>query len=126
MLGDGSFLEPLRAEILQLPNLFSLMKRYVTLHIRCVIQCGSWFCIYFGDLYSQGVCITTCIGQKELNKFVGTVKEGHSYFIKNFQVSKQARKYNAVPSTYTLYFTSWTTIQEVPAELLGDLPLYNF
>ncbi|TVU39178.1 hypothetical protein EJB05_12585, partial [Eragrostis curvula] len=74
----------------------------------------------------EGVGITACIGQNELNKFKDTLMEGHSYFIKNFQVSKQARRFNAVPSTYTIYLTSWTIVQEVPVELSAGLPHYIF
>ncbi|TVU21884.1 hypothetical protein EJB05_31555, partial [Eragrostis curvula] len=74
----------------------------------------------------EGVGITACIGQNELNNFKDTLMEGHSYFIKNFQVSKQARRFNAVPSTYTIYLTSWTIVQEVPVELSAGLPHYIF
>jgi len=74
----------------------------------------------------QGVGITACIAQKDVNKFADALVEGHSYMIKKFQVSKQGRKYNAVPSTHMIFFTPWTVVEDVPAELSNNLPLYVF
>jgi hypothetical protein len=66
------------------------------------------------------------VGQKDLNKFSNTVVEGHSYFIRNFQVSSMARRFKAVPGPYTIFFTSWTIAQDIPAEVSTNLPLYIF
>ncbi|XP_062200484.1 replication protein A 70 kDa DNA-binding subunit C-like [Phragmites australis] len=74
----------------------------------------------------EGVGITACIGQKDLNKFAKTLVEGRSYMIKKFQVSRQAKKFNAVPNTHTIFFTLWTVVEEVPTELSNNLPLYIF
>jgi len=54
------------------------------------------------------------------------MSEGHSYYIRNFQVSKQARKFRAIPSMYTIFFTPWTIIEEIPPESSASLPLYVF
>lgn len=74
----------------------------------------------------QGVGITACIAQKDVSKFADALVEGHAYMIKKFQVSRQARKYNVVPNTYTIFFTSWIVVEDVPAELSNNLPLYVF
>jgi hypothetical protein len=68
----------------------------------------------------------TSVGQKDLYKFSKTIVEGHSYFIRNFQVSSMARRFKAVSSPYTIFFTSWTIVQEIPAEVSANLPLYIF
>jgi hypothetical protein len=52
--------------------------------------------------------------------------EGHRYYIRNFQVSKQERKFKAIPSTYTNFFTSWTIIEEICSEVSVNLPRYIF
>ena len=46
--------------------------------------------------------------------------------IRKFQVSRQARKYSAVPNPQTIYFTPWTVVEEIPTELATQLPLYVF
>ena len=46
--------------------------------------------------------------------------------IKKFQVSRQAKKFNAVPNTHTIFFTPWTVVEELPTELSNNLPLYIF
>ncbi|KAL6598841.1 hypothetical protein ACP70R_046101 [Stipagrostis hirtigluma subsp. patula] len=74
----------------------------------------------------EGHGITACIGQKDIDKFTGSIVEGRSYFIRNFQVSSHPRKISAVPNTYTIYFTSWTVIEEIPAEASTALPLHIF
>ncbi|PUZ46273.1 hypothetical protein GQ55_7G044000 [Panicum hallii var. hallii] len=74
----------------------------------------------------EGQGITASIGQKDLNKFSKSVVEGHRYYIRNFQVSKQERKFKAIPSTYTNFFTSWTIIEEICAEVSVNLPRYIF
>lgn len=74
----------------------------------------------------QGVGITACIAQKDLDKFANALVEGHSYMIKKFQVSKQARRYSAVPNTQTIFFTPWTVVEDVSVELSNNLPLYIF
>ena len=70
--------------------------------------------------------ITACIGHKDLSKFADSLVEGRSYMIKKFQVSRQARKYSAVPNPQTIYFTPWTVVEEIPTELATQLPLYVF
>ncbi|CAD6207225.1 unnamed protein product [Miscanthus lutarioriparius] len=74
----------------------------------------------------EGVGITACIGHKDLSKFADSLVEGRSYMIKKFQVSRQARKYSAVPNPQTIYFTPWTVVEEIPTELATQLPLYVF
>ncbi|WVZ90211.1 hypothetical protein U9M48_036533, partial [Paspalum notatum var. saurae] len=74
----------------------------------------------------EGEGITACIGQKNMDKFSGSIIEGRSYYIRNFQVSKQERRFKAVPSTHTIFFTSWTTLEEMSAEESANLPLYIF
>ncbi|CAL4985717.1 unnamed protein product [Urochloa decumbens] len=74
----------------------------------------------------EGVGITASIGQKDMGKFVDFLVEGRSYVIKKFQVSRQPRRFNAVPNTQTIYFTSWTIVEEIPTELSTNLPLYIF
>ncbi|CAL5058208.1 unnamed protein product [Urochloa decumbens] len=74
----------------------------------------------------EGVGITASVGQRDMNKFADFLVEGRSYMIKKFQVSKQARRFNAVSNTQTIFFTSWTTAEELPAELSTNLPLYFF
>ena len=74
----------------------------------------------------QGVGITASVGRKDLNRFADSLVEGRSYMIKKFQVSSQPRKYSAVPSTNTIFFTPWTVVEEVPTELSTNLPLYVF
>ncbi|PVH34860.1 hypothetical protein PAHAL_7G047400 [Panicum hallii] len=64
--------------------------------------------------------------EKDLNKFSKSVVEGHRYYIRNFQVSKQERKFKAIPSTYTNFFTSWTIIEEICSEVSVNLPRYIF
>jgi hypothetical protein len=66
------------------------------------------------------------VGQKDLNKFSKTIVERHSYFIRNFQVSSTARRFKAVPGPYTIFFTSWTIVQEILTEVSVNLPLYIF
>ena len=63
---------------------------------------------------------------RKTNKFSKSLVEGHCYYIRNFQVSKQERKFKAIPSTYTIFFTSWTTTQEIHAEVTANLPRYFF
>ncbi|KAJ1259261.1 hypothetical protein BS78_10G140800 [Paspalum vaginatum] len=77
-------------------------------------------------LADEGVGITACIGQKNMDKFSDSIIEGRSYYIRNFQVSKQERRFKAVPSTHTIFFNSWTTIEEIAAEESANLPLYIF
>jgi hypothetical protein len=36
------------------------------------------------------------------------------------------RRFKAVPGPYTIFFTSWTIVQEIPAEVSMNLPLYIF
>ncbi|WVZ59866.1 LOW QUALITY PROTEIN: hypothetical protein U9M48_009958 [Paspalum notatum var. saurae] len=74
----------------------------------------------------EGLAIPACIGQKNIHKFSSSMAEGRSYYIRNFQVSKQERKFKAIPSTYTIFFTSWTGIEEIPAEESTNLPRYIF
>ncbi|KAL5226786.1 hypothetical protein ABZP36_015051 [Zizania latifolia] len=74
----------------------------------------------------EGTGITASIGENEVAKFSLSIVEGHAYFFRNFRVSKERRKYYAVPSTYTIFFTPWTIIEEVPAERACALPLYVF
>ncbi|CAL4995264.1 unnamed protein product [Urochloa decumbens] len=74
----------------------------------------------------EGVGITASVGQKDMGKFVDFLVEGRSYVIKKFQVSRQPRRFNAVPNTQTIYFTSWTIVEEIPTELSTNLPLYIF
>lgn len=74
----------------------------------------------------QGTSITASIGQKDLNKFADFLVEEHCYMIKKFQVSRQPRKFNAVPNRQTIFFTSWTVVEELPTELCTNLPLYIF
>jgi hypothetical protein len=62
------------------------------------------------------------VGQKDLNKFSKTIVEGHSYFIRNFHVSSMARRFKFVPGPYTIFFTSWTIVQGIPAEVSANLP----
>lgn len=66
------------------------------------------------------------VGQKDISKFSKSIVEGNSYFIRNFQVSGQARKFKAVPNRYTIFFTSWTVVEAIPAEASSNLPLYIF
>ncbi|RLM70118.1 uncharacterized protein C2845_PM17G06740 [Panicum miliaceum] len=74
----------------------------------------------------EGQGITGSIGQKDLNKFLKSVVEGHCYYIRNIQVSKQERKFKAIPSTYTIFFTSWTIIEDIRAEVSANIPHYIF
>ncbi|CAN6197918.1 unnamed protein product [Urochloa humidicola] len=74
----------------------------------------------------EGVGITASIGQKDLTKFVDSLVEGRCYMIKKFQVSRQARKLSAVPNSQTIFFTSWTTVEELPTEFSANVPLYIF
>jgi hypothetical protein len=37
-----------------------------------------------------------------------------------------ARRFKAVPDPYTIFFTSWIIVQEIPAEVSMNLPLYIF
>ncbi|CAL5075198.1 unnamed protein product [Urochloa decumbens] len=74
----------------------------------------------------EGVGITASIGQKDLTKFVDFLVEGRCYMIKKFQVSRQARKLNAVPNSQTIFFTSWTVVEELPTEFSANVPLYMF
>ena len=46
--------------------------------------------------------------------------------IKKFQVSTQARRFNVVPNTQTIFFTPWTIVDELPTELSSSLPRYIF
>ncbi|KAF0919323.1 hypothetical protein E2562_029173, partial [Oryza meyeriana var. granulata] len=73
-----------------------------------------------------GAGITACVGENEIHKFSESIMEGHAYFLRNFRVSKQTRKFNAVPSKYTIFFTPWTIVEEIPTEVSGNLPLYIF
>ncbi|WVZ62995.1 hypothetical protein U9M48_012679 [Paspalum notatum var. saurae] len=40
--------------------------------------------------------------------------------------SKQERRFKAVASTHTIFFTSWTTLEQMSAEESANLPLYIF
>ncbi|XP_062224611.1 uncharacterized protein LOC133923201 [Phragmites australis] len=57
---------------------------------------------------------------KEFNDWVLGIGDGTA------KVSRQARKFKAVPSTYTIFFTSWTIVEEIPSDHSDNLPLYNF
>ncbi|KAL5212924.1 hypothetical protein ABZP36_023771 [Zizania latifolia] len=74
----------------------------------------------------EGTSITASIGENEVAKYSLSIVEGHAYFFWNFCVSKERRKYYAVPSTYTIYFTPWTIVEEVPTKSACALPLYVF
>jgi len=74
----------------------------------------------------QGIGITASIGQKDMNKFAKLLVEGRSYMIKKFQVSRQVRKFNAAPSNQSIFFTSWTAVEELSADLATNLPHYFF
>ncbi|CAN6348260.1 unnamed protein product [Urochloa humidicola] len=74
----------------------------------------------------EGEGITASIGERVLKKFSKSIAEGRYYCVRNFQVSKQERKFKAIPSTYTIFFTSWTIVEEIPAEASANLPLYIF
>ncbi|KAJ1278843.1 hypothetical protein BS78_04G110300 [Paspalum vaginatum] len=78
--------------------------------------------------YEDGLAIPACIGQKNFNNFLSSIVEGRSYCIKNFQVSDQERRFKAITVTYTIFFTSWTAIEEIPAEESTNLPrhIFNF
>ncbi|KAF0924676.1 hypothetical protein E2562_010268, partial [Oryza meyeriana var. granulata] len=73
-----------------------------------------------------GVGIIACVGENELWKFSMSIVEGHAYFLRNFRVSRQTRKFNAVPSTFTIFFTPWTIVEEMPTEIYGSLTHYIF
>ena len=74
----------------------------------------------------QVIGITASIGQKDMNKFAKLLVEGRSYMIKKFQVSRQVRKFNAVPNKQSIFFTSWTAVDELSADLATNLPHYFF
>jgi hypothetical protein len=66
------------------------------------------------------------VGENEIQKFSTSIVEGHAYFLRNFRVSRQTKKLNAVPSTYAIFFTPWTIVEEIPIEISSSLPLYIF
>ncbi|KAG2641683.1 hypothetical protein PVAP13_2KG236958 [Panicum virgatum] len=72
----------------------------------------------------EGIGITASIGQKDMNKFAKLLVEGRSYMIKNFQVSWQVRKFNAVPNKQSIFLTS--AVEELSADLATDMPHYFF
>ncbi|XP_072146352.1 replication protein A 70 kDa DNA-binding subunit B-like [Setaria viridis] len=74
----------------------------------------------------EGQGIMASIIDKALKKFSKSIVEGHCYCVRNFQVSKQERKFKAIPSTYTIFLTPWTIIEEIHAEVSASLPRYVF
>uniref|UniRef100_K3ZLQ2 ATP-dependent DNA helicase n=1 Tax=Setaria italica TaxID=4555 RepID=K3ZLQ2_SETIT len=72
----------------------------------------------------EGQGIMASIIDKALKKFSKSIVEGHCYCVRNFQVSKQERKFKAIPSTYTIFLTPWTIIEEIHAEVSASLPRF--
>uniref|UniRef100_K3Y356 ATP-dependent DNA helicase n=1 Tax=Setaria italica TaxID=4555 RepID=K3Y356_SETIT len=94
-------------------------------HLFCFLDAAG-LDIFTPIIIMQGQGIMASIADKALKKFSKSIVEGHCYCVRIFQVSKQERKFKAIPSTYTIFFTPWTIIEEIHAKVSASLPRYVF